>query len=62
MLNFTIKYMTEIVFLSIAFLLACMLGSNQLLADISYDYSFIVFFACLFMLFLPVFYLAAKNF
>jgi len=62
MLKFTIKYTTEIVFLSIAFLLACMLSSNQFLIDINYDYSFIVFFACLFMLFIPVFYLTMKNF
>ena len=62
MLNFTIKYSVEIVFLAITFLIACMLSSNQLLIDINYDYSFIVFFACLFMLFLPVFYLATKDF
>ena len=62
MKNFTIKYLTEFVFLSIAFLIATMLSSNQLLIDINYDYSLIVFFACLFMLFIPVFYLATKDF
>lgn len=61
MINFTIKYTTEIVFLSIAFLIACMLSSNQLLIDINFDYSFIVFFSGLFGLMLPTYYLAVKH-
>ena len=62
MLTFTIKYSVEIVFLAITFLLAAMLSSDSLLLSVDYDYSFIVFFASLFMLFLPVFYLATKDF
>lgn len=62
MLNFTIKYLAEIAFLTITVVLACMLGCDSTLIEVNYDYSFIVFFACLFMLFLPVFYLATKNF
>ena len=61
MLNFTIKYTTEIVFMSVAFLLACMLSSNQLLIDINYDYGFIVFFSSLFAIMLPAYYLAVKH-
>lgn len=62
MLNFTIKYSVEIVFLAITFLLAVMLSSDSLLLSVDYDYSFIVFFASLFMLFIPVFYLATRDF
>lgn len=60
MLNFIIKYLTELVFLSIAFLLAAMLSSDTLLIAINYDFGFIMFFSSLFALMLPAYYLAVK--
>ncbi len=61
MLNFTIKYLVEIVVMAITVVLACLLGSETLLVGVNYDYSFIVFFSGLFALMLPAYYFAVKH-
>ena len=56
------SYSVELFFVVFTVFLASLLGSNYLLTSVNYDYSFIVFFSCLFSLFIPVWYLAAKKF
>jgi len=56
------SYAVECFFVGLAVVIAKMLSSDQLLINVNYDYSFIVFFSCLFSLFIPVWYLAAKKF
>ena len=56
------SYNVECFFVVLTLLLACWLGSDYLIVSLNYDYSFVVFFSCLFALFVPVWYLVAKKF
>ncbi len=55
-------YNVECFFIIFTVFLACLLSSDYLLESVNHDYSFVVFFSCLFSLFIPVWYLAAKKF
>ena len=56
------SYSLELFFVVFTLLLSYLLGSSYLLESVNYDYSFVVFFSCLFALFVPVWYLVAKKF
>ena len=55
-------YNVELFFVVFTVFLALLLSSNYLLVSVNYDYSFVVFFSCLFAVFVPVWYLAARKF
>lgn len=56
------SYSVELFFVVFTVILARLLSSDYLLTSVNYDYSFVVFFSCLFALFVPVWYLVARKF